>query len=195
MIQQISFRFQSVENNIMYPILQKQKIFENIEKYMEQYGIKIKAEKLNYFILKDDQRIDISQLYSELFALSTQNDDFQEQLGQEQKQVGLVAEFRNKITELPTRWNHEVNKASSYLGKQSAASAKRNLDKFALRIQRYLGENKKQPEHLDVEGLCTLYSNVIEIYFKDENAKLTQDMCNEYKRLVKVQDELEAGDE
>lgn len=78
--------------------------FENIEKYMEQYGIKIKAEKLNYFILKDDQRIDISQLYSELFALSTQNDDFQEQLGQEQKQVGLVAEFRSKITELPTRW-------------------------------------------------------------------------------------------
>ena len=46
-----------------------------------------------------------------------------------------------------------------------------------------------------MEGLCTLYSNVIEIYFKDENAKLTQDMCNEYKRLVKVQDELEAGDE
>ncbi len=169
--------------------------FQNIEKYMEQYGIKIKAEKLNCFILKDDQRIDISQLYSELFALSTQNDDFQEQLGQEQKQVGLVAEFRSKITELPTRWNHEVNKASSYLGKQSAASAKRNLDKFALRIQRYLGENKKQPDHLDVEGLCALYSNVIEIYFKDENAKLTQDMCNEYKRLVKVQDELEAGDE
>ena len=109
--------------------------------------------------------------------------------------MGLVAEFRSKITELPTRWNHEVNKASSYLGKQSAASAKRNLDKFALRIQRYLGENKKQPDHLDVEGLCALYSNVIEIYFKDENAKLTQDMCNEYKRLVKVQDELEAGDE
>lgn len=68
--------------------------------------------------------------------------------------------IRQKITSDQECFRKILYKASSYLGKQSAASAKRNLDKFALRIQRYLGENKKQPEHLDVVGLCALYNNV-----------------------------------
>ena len=104
-------------------------------------------------------------------------------------------DFRKKITEFPEHWEHEENRAAVRLQVRTAERVKLNLDKLALGIQRYLGENKEQPSNLDIEGLCTLYSNVIEIYFKDENAKLTQDMCNEYKRLVKVQDELEAGDE
>lgn len=171
------------------------KFFENIEKYMEQYGIKVEADKLNNFILEDDRKIDISQLYSKLFTLSTQNDEFQKQLKQQQEQADLVTEFRRKIMEIPKSWDYGENKASAYLINQTAGNARTNLDKLALRIQRYLGENKKQPEHLDVEGLCALYGSVVEMCFKDDKEKLTQNMYNEYKRLVKVQDEMNTGDE
>ncbi len=171
------------------------KFLENIEKYMGQYGIRTEADKLNHFILEDGQKIDISRLYAELFALSVQNEEFQGQLEQQQEQENLVIKFRKRITERPASWNHEENRASSYLIKQTAGNARYNLERLALRIQRYYGEKGKQPENLDVEGLCALYSSVVSMCFKDENTKLTPEMCNEYKRLVKVQDEMKTGDE
>lgn len=171
------------------------RFLKNIEEYMKQYGIKIEAEKLDYFVLGDNQEIYVSQLYAKLFTLSTQNVGLQEQLGKEQEQADLMEKFRKKITEIPDKWSYGKDKASSYLQNQSAKNARINLDRLALRIQRYLGENKKQPEFLDVEGLCELYGNVIKMCYEDENEKLNLDMYNEYKRLVKVQDEMMAGAE
>lgn len=171
------------------------RFLKNIEEYMKQYGIKIEAEKLNHFVLKDNQEIYVSQLYAALFTLSTQNVGLQEQLGKEQEQADLMEKFRKRITDIPKRWSHEEIKASSYLRTQTVGNARINLEKLALGIQRYLGENKKPPEFLDVEGLCELYGNVIKMCFEDENEKLNLDMYNEYKRLVKVQDEMMAGAE
>ncbi len=77
---------------------------------------------------------------------------------------------------------------------RTAERVKLNLDKLALGIQRYLGENKEQPSNLDIEGLCTLYSSVVEMYLKDKGVEITDEMYKEYTRLVKVQIEMKTGD-
>lgn len=154
--------------------------FENIEKYFENYGIKIEADKLNRFILAKDQEIIISELYAELFVLSTE------------KNTDLVRDFRKKITELPESWSRVDKRANTSLRNLSVENVKNNLDRLGLGIESYIGKNKKQPDNLDVEGLCELYGSVIEMYSQDKNAKITPEMYEEYKRLVKVQNEMKA---
>lgn len=170
------------------------KYFENIEKYMGKYGIKIKAEKLNKFVFDKDQIIDIARLYSNLFVIATQDSELQRQLEQKEKTVELTMDFRKKITEIPEHWEHEENRAAVRLQVRTAERVKLNLDKLALGIQRYLGENKEQPSNLDIEGLCTLYSSVAEMYLKDKGVEVTDEMYKEYTRLVKVQNEMKTGD-
>ena len=166
------------------------KFFENIEKYFQNYGIKIEAEKLCCFKLAKNQEIIISELFAELFVLSTQDTELQKQLDQKEKDANSVTEFRKKITELPESWNHGDNRAKPSLRNLSADNVKNNLDRLGLGIQSYIGENKRQPDNLDVEGLCGLYSSVVEMYSQDKNAKITHEMYEEYKRLVKVQIEM-----
>ena len=166
------------------------RFFENIEKYMDKYGIKMKAESLNRFVFRENQAIDIAKLYSNLFVLTTQDHALQEQLEKNEKVAEFVMEFRKKITELPKRWNHGDNSASAWLQIRTAEHVKQNLDKLALAIQRYHGENKRLPVNLDIEALCDLYSGVVELYAKDKGATVTDEMYQEYVRLVKVQNEM-----
>lgn len=170
------------------------KFFENIEKYMGKYGIEIKAEKLNKFVFGKDQIIDIAKIYSNLFVIATQDSELQGQLELKEKKAELTMDFRKKITEFPEHWEHEENRAAVRLQVRTAERVKLNLDKLALGIQRYLGENKEQPSNLDIEGLCTLYSSVVEMYLKDKGVEITDEMYKEYIRLVKVQNEMKTGD-
>lgn len=170
------------------------KFYENIEKYMGKYGIKIKAEKLNKFVFGKDQIIDIAKIYSNLFVTATQDSELQGQLELKEKTVELTMDFRKKITEFPEHWEHEENRATVRLYVRTAERVKLNLEKLALGIQRYLGENKEQPSNLDIEGLCTLYSSVVEMYLKDKGVEITDEMYKEYIRLVKVQNGMKTGD-
>lgn len=41
-----------------------------------------------------------------------------------------------------------------------------------------------------MNGLCSLYASVERMYLKDQNANITQEMHEEYKRLLNVQTEI-----
>ena len=57
-------------------------------------------------------------------------------------------------------------------------------------IQRYIGENKKEPYGLNTEALCDLYGKVLKLYLSDENAQLSDELKNDYKRMVAIQSKL-----
>ena len=55
------------------------------------------------------------------------------------------------------------------------------------RIQKYIGENKKEPYGFNMEALCDLYGKVLNIYLSDEKGQLSEELKNEYKRMVEIQ--------
>lgn len=168
--------------------------FNNVAEYMTASGIRMEADKFISFRLSAGETIDCPLLYAKLFD-SSGNGQIIMQSEENEDAAELVREFRRKITEIPERWSHEDSRVSLTLRNRTARHVKNNLDNLALRIQRYLGENKKPPKTLDVEGLCTLYGNVVEIYLKNRESEVTAKIYNEYKWLVKVQNEMKTEDE
>ncbi len=102
----------------------------------------------------------------------------------------MVSEFRSRLTEIPEVWSREEVRVSKSLRNLSASSVKANLDRMASAVQRYLGEYKEGPKNVDIEGLCRLYGAVARIYLKNTEGKVSAEIQEEYKRLVKAADEL-----
>lgn len=168
------------------------KFFANIEYYMKKYGMGCETAELKYFSFGDEEkeRIDISQVYAKLFDAGIQNQQLQKELEEHRQRGEFVQEFRKKLTEFPTSWNYLELNVSSYLKNITADNAKKNLDNLAMNVQRYIGEHQKSPTSLDVDGLCNLYSRVIELFIQDKRMELSNELREEYKRLVNVQQEL-----
>ena len=103
-----------------------------------------------------------------------------------------MLEFREKlrVTPLPEQWDTQSQRASSYLINTTAENAKMNLEYLATNIQRYIGENKKEPFGLNTEALCDLYGKVLKLYLSDKNAKISDELKNDYKRLAAIQSKL-----
>ena len=104
----------------------------------------------------------------------------------------LMLEFKEKlrVTPLPEQWNTQSQKVASYLVNTTAENAKMNLEHLATNIQRYIGENKKEPFGLNTEALCDLYGKVLNLYLSDKNAKISDELKNDYKRLAAIQGSL-----
>ena len=104
----------------------------------------------------------------------------------------LMLEFKEKlrVTPLPEQWNTQSQKVASYLVNTTAENAKMNLEHLATNIQRYIGENKKEPFGLNTEALCDLYGKVLNLYLSDKNAKISDELKNDYKRLAAIQSKL-----
>lgn len=167
--------------------------FRNISEYVKttQYGVTCPPDKLKFFSFGKQQiSIDISTLYAELFDLSTQNIQLRKEQEENKRIEDAVAAFRTKLTIIPDFPVPEGANASTYMRNWSADNAKSNLDLLASKVQCYLSRRREQPAGLDVNGLCSLYASVERMYLKDRNANITQEMHEEYKRLLNVQTEI-----
>lgn len=169
--------------------------FINVQRYMAQCGIECDSgEFLNFSV--GEVKIDVGELYADLFELSVQNEPLRRQLEEEREIDQSVLEFRRKITEIPKDWNPEnyvEYHVSSSLRNFSAENMKINLDNFASSISQYIGAYKKLPQGLDVDGLCRLYGEVMKIYRRNKKGLISKEQHEEYKRLVRVQKDIEAA--
>lgn len=167
--------------------------FRNISAYMKkkQYGVACSPERLELFSFgKQEITIDVSALYAELFDLSVQNIQYRKEQEENKKVEEAVITFQAKLTIIPDFPVTEGANASTFLRNWSANNAKSNLDLLASKVQCYLSRRREQPAGLDVNGLCSLYASVERMYLKDQNANITQEMHEEYKRLLNVQTEI-----
>lgn len=166
------------------------KFFDNMVKYMEQYGVRCEDLSLTEFFLSKDKKIDICKLYAIFTDIARTYEETTNKVNREGER--LMSEFREKlrVTPLPEQWDTQSQKASSYLRTATAANAKTNLEYLVANIQRYIGENKKEPYGLNTEALCDLYGKVLKLYLSDENAPLPDDLKNNYKRMAAIQGKL-----
>lgn len=168
--------------------------FKNMEACMEQYGISCDSSKFLELSF-EEEKIDIALLYAEIFELSVQNIPLREQQEEDDAISDYILRYRKRITIIPEEWNTQnyvSYHVSSSMRNLSAENAKMNLDDLASSIRQYNGAFRKWPESLDVEGLCSLYGEVMRIYRKNKKGQISREMHEEYKRLVKVQKEIEA---
>lgn len=167
-----------------------EKFFENMVKYMEQYGVQCNNLSLTNFVLSENKKIDVCKLYAKLTDMARTYEETTNKVNREGER--LMSEFREKlrVTPLPEQWDTQSQKASSYLRTATAANAKTNLEYLAANIQRYIGENKKEPYGLNTEAMCDLYGKVLKLYLSDENAQIPDELKNDYKRLATIQSKL-----
>lgn len=166
------------------------KFFENMIKYMERYGVQCDVLSLTDFSLSQDKKINVCELYGILTDIVKTYEETTNKVNREGER--LMLEFREKlrVMPLPEQWDTHSPKAASYLRTATAANAKMNLEYLAANIQRYIGENKKEPYGLNTEALCGLYGKVLELYFSDKNVQIPDELRNDYKRMAEIQSKL-----
>ncbi len=161
--------------------------FKNVADYMEQQGMKYEPHDLDIFAVgATEEGIYISELYAELLDLSIQDMELKNQQEKSEQIEKAVAEFRRDLEEIPEKWNPKPVNVAGWINSTGAESVKRNLENLALDVKNYMWEHKRQPEGLDVEGLCKLYERVMQGYLKGKSTKLPEEMKEEYKRFAAV---------
>lgn len=168
--------------------------FKNLKTCMKRYRVSYDSSDFLKLTV-GNVKVDIALLYAELFELSVHNEPLRRQLEEENEVNEYVSRYRKKITEIPEEWNTQnyvSYHVSSSMRNLSAENTKVNLDDLASSIRQYNGTYKRWPEGLDVEGLCNLYREVMRIYRKNKKGPISRELHEEYKRLVRVQKEIEA---
>lgn len=166
--------------------------FRNIGDYLKQCGVECDWTVFGEFNTKKGS-IDITSLYATLFELSIQNEPLRKQQEEDKEINKYVSEFRQKLTEIPKEWDAGKVKEytiSPYFRNASADRVKENLEKLASAVQQYNGLFQKQPEGLDVDGLCDLYGYVVETYLRNSGQTIKKERHEEYKKLVRVRIEI-----
>ncbi len=166
------------------------KFFENMIKYMEQYGVQCDILSLTDFSLSKDKKINVCKLYAILTDIVKTYEETTNKVNREGERLMLEFREKLKVTPFPEQWDTHSQKASSYLKTATAANAKKNLEYLAANIQRYIGENKKEPYGLNTEALCDLYGKVLKLYLSNENAQIPDELRNDYKRMAAIQSKL-----
>lgn len=166
------------------------KFFENMVKYMGQYDVRCDVLSLTAFSLSKDKKIDVCKLYAILTDIARIYEETTNKVNREAERLMLEFKEKLRVTPLPEQWDTQSQKASSYLKNTTAENAKMNLEYLAANIQRYIGENKKEPYGLNAEALCDLYGKVLNLYLSDKSAQISDKLRNDYKRLAAIQSKL-----
>ncbi len=164
---------------------------ENVVKYMKQQGMEYEPHDLDIFSVgATENGIYISELYAELLDLSIQDRELKNRQEKSEQIEKAVAEFRRNLEEIPEAWNPKPVNVVGRLSSTGAETVKRNLENLALDVKNYMWEHKRQPEGLDVEGLCQLYESVMQGYLKGKREKLPEEVKKEYKSFAVVLDNM-----
>ena len=152
-------------------------------------------EMINFYVNDQKDFIQIENLYADLFDLCIENIQEQKWMEAHLTSEKQVEEFRKRLIQIPTTWSREDVRAPKTLRNLTANHVKGSMDKLAAGVERNLGENQRPPQGMDVSGLCELYKKVVDLYLQDQNAKISQELYNEYKRLVLFQDNMNSEPE
>lgn len=172
------------ENEYERTLKHVKKFFKNIDDFIkEAYGDDnqfLKEETLDELVLDRNNRINISELYASLIVNRIENMDI---LG-----TNLLQEFID-ILENKTRIYGGIIVVSSYLVKRTAENARQNLVNLARNIQGYYRrhEDERLDEH-EKQELCEFYSKILDIYVKDPEQNISDELCQEYKKIVAKHD-------
>lgn len=172
------------ENEYERTLKHVKKFFKNISDVIKEvYGNGnefLQEETLDELVLDRNNRINISELYTSLIVRRIENMDI---LGRD-----LLQEFID-ILENETINHDGILAVSGYLVKKTAENARQNLVNLARNIQGYY--SRHEDERLDEQEkqeLCKFYSKILDIYLKDPEQNISDQLCQEYKRIVAKHD-------
>lgn len=92
--------------------------------------------------------------------------------------------YRKKITEISNQNENEPTDFAWYFQKKSAVTVERlkiQLENCAKSISYYNGKNKQYPDKLDIDALCELYKDALELYNKGKDNIISEEMRERYK--------------
>lgn len=140
------------------------------------------------------KNIDICQVYANIFKayeesyrkqiLNTDFDDFNKL-----DVLKLKQNFAQQVKNISlTDYTGKINSIPSYLINKRAKYVKTKLEDIANGIQRYTYREKKFPDGFISERIIKLYSDVIDLYIKNPDSRISESQSNEYKEIAKIKD-------
>lgn len=120
---------------------------------------------------------------SELYASWLEDRDKQSQLAIDIK----VRKYEEKISKILNDKNIPLVKFSQYFYPNSKITAERikeEMDKFADDICRYQGKHWEKVVGLDIEKICDLYREVLELSNEGKGTLISDEMKRNYKDYV-----------
>ena len=158
-----------------------EKFFDNVENFMKKQGFTKGADKLRYFYYGDNAAVNISDLYAYLFNRNIW-------FAKERKKTKImVEEFEAKLRgSIKTKeWKSNYERVSLYLVTQNAQNAKKNLEILAINISHaFVVDNERLLEG-DIQWLSKYYKDILEIYQRNPEEILPDELLDEYKDIMK----------
>lgn len=158
-----------------------EKFFDNVEEFMKNHGFSKGIEKLRYFYYGDNAAVNISDLYAALFDKKIWF------LKTRKNTKKLVEAFEAKLrgNAKVKDWKSNYEKVSSYLMTQNANNAKKNLEALANNVSHaFVVDNEKLFEG-DIQWLSKYYKDILEIYQRNAEEILPDELLDEYKEIMK----------
>ena len=151
---------------------------------MEEKIGKIYDEKLFKTIQIGKENIDVAQLYAEWFE--------QNEAAEYKKIHGVVyrnskrEEFREMLENMPNNYKSiSVEEfLNSFRSNKTAEELKEELEKLAKDVYRYRGKYKKSPNDLNINQLCQLYEDALQMYCTDSDKIIRSDMKERYNQYA-----------
>ena len=167
------------ENNRERTIKLVDKFVENICDFVQNAT----GKKYNYELVKTIKLGEVNIYISELYASWLEDRDKQSQLAIDIK----VRKYEEKISKILNGKNIPLVKFSQYFYPNSKITAERikeEMDKFADDICRYQGKHWEKVVGLDIEKICDLYREVLELSNEGKGTLISDEMKRNYKDYV-----------
>lgn len=101
----------------------------------------------------------------------------------------LKQNFSHQVKNISLKeYTGKINPIPSYLINKTAQYVKTKLEDIANGIQRYTYREKKFPDGFASERIIKLYSDVIDLYIKNPDSRISESQSSEYKEIAKIKD-------
>lgn len=169
------------------------RFFRNVRDFAEEHfaeeqfisGLdKCHCLKLAYDTGKTE--IDISYLYALLVQAGLEESGQHVNTAQtDNDRENLVKDFAAKLRDR-SKTENSIETVSGYLITKTAQNFKKNMDSLASNIQRYYSINREENlNESEILELCDFYGKIIDQYVVEPSVEISEDLSEEYKRLVK----------
>lgn len=177
------------------------RFFRNVEHFFMDYLSEHIEGKMNELVIENSQgikrTINISEIYADLFQ--EYENDYMEKNDGNQGIVTMPQEERYR--KMMEQLNEDllstispleaVRSVSGYLKNRTVDNAKANLDKLVHNIRRYYGKRPdKDIRSLDTERLKNYYGSILKSWLVNPILEVSDDLNEEYKRIVKYYNDL-----
>lgn len=162
--------------------------FKNVRNFAKEY-LGMELGEIGRHKLENDNvkaAIDISDIYALLVEAAVQGNEPNAITSyDEQKREEMVKAFASKLRNREGKVT-EIENVSRYLVNKTAENAERNMNRLASNIQRYysLHEEEKLEEE-EILGLCGFYGKIVDVYLKNHQNEISEELNREYKLVIK----------